>query len=550
MKEARAYRFTAGLVAVYFLLQLAGLFTTGLTDDDDFYLPAGTSYIAWVGRVLTFDGSAFQASAIDASFGPNHEHPPVAKYALGLCGMLFGFLGPIDGPRVATVFWSTLCAALLLWLAIRHLGSERGRVVGGLGALLLLFLPRFYFHSHVGTLDVPVAATYLLGAAVALGAERSRRLAWLAGPAFGIAAATKLNGPFLILPMLVFWLLTRRPQTLRDPPRQPVLGLPSLPGAFWSMVFVGPVVFFALWPWLWVDPVARTLEYVRFHLNHYPIFLFYFGTVFERPFAPWHAPFVMTGLTVPGPTLLLTMVGVAFGLPVALRRIRRGPVEDDPERREGDLLLFCLLHAAFTIGVVAFSGAPKYGGVKLFLPFFPFACLLAGYGALRLRELGADAAVSLRRALYWVGPTAVGASAVVLLRYGEYGLSQYNLFAGGLRGATVLGMERQYYDVPYREMIAWLNAEAPPRAKVHFLPNNWEYERTFRWYRKAGVLREDISVAKSERQAHLVVLTHERRFRRYSTDLRRYRNREVLHTKRLDGVPLWTVLTGSRSAQP
>lgn len=527
------------LLGLYLAVQIVGLVNTGLTDDDDFYLPAGASYAEWLGRVVTFDVSPLDRSAVDAAFEPNHEHPPVAKYALGIAGKVFGFLGPIDGPRVATALWSTLCAAVLLWLAVGHLGRSRGLFVGGWAAVFLLLLPRFFFHSHVGTLDVPVTATYLLAAAVALFAEQKGRWVWLAGPAFGVAAATKLNGPFLLLPMLVFWLLTRR----RPPPdpnaAQPHLRLPSLPTTFFSMVVLGPLVFFLLWPWLWFDTFERTKAYVEFHLNHYPIYLFYFGEVYERPFAPWHAPFALTGLTVPAPVLVLALVGLGFGAATAARRVLRRDVDVDTSRREGDLLLFTILHAAFTISVVAFSGAPKYGGVKLFLPFFPFLCLLAGYGALRLVELALEGR-ALRLAARGVAPLAAVASLAVLLRYGEHGLSQYNALAGGLRGATALGMERQYYDVPFREQLAWLNAHAPPNAKVHYLPNHWEYERTFRWYHRSGDLRGDVRTTKRERAADIVIVTHERRFRRYSDDLRRYRSRPILITQEVDGVPLWT----------
>lgn len=524
-------------LALYLVAQVVGLLHTGLTDDDDFYLPAGARYADWLGDVATFRTSPFDRAAADEAFQLNHEHPPVAKYALGIAGAVFGFLGPIDGPRMATVLWSTLCAAVLIWLAVGHLGRRRGLFVGGWAAMFLLLLPRFFFHSHVGTLDVPVTATYLLAAALALFAEQRSRWVWLAGPAFGVAAATKLNGPFLILPMLVFWLLTRRRPPLEGEVSQPHLRLPALPATFFSMVVLGPLVFFALWPWLWFDTFERTKAYVEFHLNHYPIYLLYFGEVYERPFAPWHAPFVLTGLTVPAPVLFLGAVGVGFGAVAAVARVLRRGEPEDPARGEGDLLLFTLLHAAFTISVVAFSGAPKYGGVKLFLPFFPFLCLLAGYGALRLVE-------AARAPLHWpmraVAPVAAVASLASLLRYGEHGLSQYNALAGGLRGAAVMGMERQYYDVPFLEQIAWLTDNAPENAKVHYLPNHWEYERTFRWYHRAEDLRPDVRATRHERAADIVIVTHERRFRRYSDDLRRYRTRPILFTRKVDGVPLWT----------
>ena len=70
-----------------------------------------------------------------------------------------------------------------------------------------------------------------------------------------------------------------------------------------------------------------------------------------------------------------------------------------------------------------------------------------------------------------------------------------------------------------RDLVAWLSSHAPPGTRIHFLPNNWEYVRTYRWYREAGELRADITVVDAEEQADWIVITHERRFARYAADL-------------------------------
>lgn len=536
-----------GLVLVYLTAQLAGLGTIGLTDDDDFYIPAGISYAEWLGRAFTFDSQAWTRRGIDAAFQQNHEHPPFAKYVFGICHALFGGLfGPYDGARVGTVLFSTLTAVLLLLLAITHLGERRGLWVGGLSVLFLLVLPRFYFHSHAATLDVPVAAMYLFASTLALRGERSTRSALLAGPVFGLASATKLNAPFLVVPYLLFVLLTRRGRVRRagGAISSRSVHLPPVPLALLSMAIVGPLVFLLVWPWMWFDTANRISEYVSFHLNHYGIYFLYFGRIYSKaPFAPWHAPVTMAAVTIPLATSALALIGIGFGLPRIRRRFRFADASDDESRREGDLLLTAILHASISVLVVAFSGGPKYGGAKLFMPFFPFWCLLAGYGAVALFDHAKE-----RLGRSWI-PAAVTSLALVSslalqLRFGAYALSEYNGLAGGLRGATALGFERQYYDVAFRDLAAWLNDNAPKNLRVHFLPNNWEYVRTYKWYRKDGRVRRDIRVVQSEGQAQWIVLTHERRFARYGNDLQRHRNAEILAEKVVDGVPIWTVVKG------
>jgi len=544
MSSRRAGQIAALIVAGYLIFQLVGLKTVGLTDDDDFYIPAGIEYAKWLGQALSIDTSAFSKAGVDRAFSPNHEHPPFAKYVFGVCHFaLSRWLGPYDSARVGTVLFSTLSAALLFVLAIFHLGARRGLFAGTVAVLLLLTLPRYYFHSHAATLDVPVAAMYLLAATLALLAERRAWAAWATGIAFGLATATKLNGPFMIVPYVIFAFLVRRGAGRGKTQAQPgLISLPQIPLALVSMALIGPVVFFGIWPWMWFDVVQRVPEYVGFHLNHYGIYFLYFGTLYDKnPFAPWHAPLTMAAITVPLATSGLALFGAWLGRTAVWSRIARPQAYEESYKREGDLILSCLLHAAVSVAVVCFSGGPKYGGAKLFMPFYPFFCLLAGYGAMRLYEVLQD---DLR--LRWLPVVATGlavlASLSLQLKFGGYALSQYNAAAGGLRGATALGFERQYYDIAFRDLVAWLNDNAPDKTRVHFLPNNWEYVRTYKWYKKGGELRSDISVTRSPSAAQWVIVTHERRFARYGNDLLGIRDKEVLMEKRVDGVPIFSVM--------
>jgi hypothetical protein len=300
-----------------------------------------------------------------------------------------------------------------------------------------------------------------------------------------------------------------------------------------------------VWPWLWHDTFQRIGEYVGFHLHHYGIYFLYYGHVFsEKPFAPWTAPFVMAASTVPLATSVLAVFGVWSARRVIAVRLRFFDGPDDDRRKEGDLLLFSALNAVTTISVVAFAGTPIYGGEKLFMPFFPFWCLLAGYGALSLFERIRLELPELGEKVAPLIPAALALSGALLVASFSpgYALSEYNGLTGGLRGATATGFERQYYDVAFRDLVAWLDANAPQNTRIHFLPNNWEYVRTYRWYHESGELRADIQVVNNESEANLVVITHERRFGRYGEDLTRYRTREILEERIIDGTPIWSVV--------
>jgi hypothetical protein len=542
-------RLAAAATFTYLAVQIVGLPGIGLTDDDDFYIPAGRIYARWLERAVTGplrgDVGAWKRAGVQAAWscGPcNREHPPFAKWAIGagvhVLSDKLGWLSEYQAGRLGIVLLSTLLAYLVFRLAY----DTYGAVAALFSVAALLTLPRFYFHSHAPTLDVAVAFTYFLTAYAFWRARRSFGWGIFAGVAFGLALLTKVNAPFALAPLGIFWLWHLKGVHAAEGH----LRLPAVNVALPAMLVLGPVLFFALWPRLWYDTFRNLTDYVQFHLQHYGIFFYYFGTIYGDAFAPWHAPFVMAAVTTPVVTLGLGLGGVGVAVRDFFRR-RRDALEE--ERRQ--LALYLVLNALTCIGVVAFLKVPKYGGVKLFLPFFPFFVLLAGAAFARLVEMARRRlprlfarprlATAAALALFTAPP------AIDLWRSHPYELSYYSALVGGLRGATTAGFERQYYDVLYLELVDWLQRSyggtpdlARPTVRVHFLPNHKEYVRTFPYVHRSGRLARNV-VTSDLGSADLLVLTHERRWREYPALYERYQARPALWELAVDRVPLLTV---------
>lgn len=549
--RARLRRATPLLVGVFvFVLHALCIPAQGLTDDDDFYAPAGVRYAAWLGDVVTHPTTALTTEAIDAAFTANHEHPPFAKFVFGVSSGFFhdvvGAFSVLDGARCGNALFAAVCCAVLFWWLRKNVG-----VVEAIAApLLLLSLPRFFFHSEVATLDVPVASMIVCVTALfTWSAEReSTRRALIVGLVFGLACLTKLNAPFAVLPCLVLTLCERwRGFDVVKDPAGPSLRLPHIPLALWSMALIGPLVFVALWPWLWSDPVARLGGYLAFHLKHYPIYLFFDGEIWNEPFAPGRASVVMAFATMPLVVVVLGVFG-AVSATVSLVRIARNASPEGTASRPLDrVLALSLLQAAFSLGVVAVSNVPRYGGEKLFMPFFPFWCVLAARGVVVVVEaaqlLVGKAGEKFRRwcaivvVVVGCAPGVVGSVEFA----GGYALSYYGEFVDGLRGAVARGHERTYYDVADKDLARWLDEHARGK-KVHFEPNHKEYVRTYRWLKKDGVIsRNGVTLVDKADAADVVVLTHERRWSTYPALRERFRHRPVLHELRIERVPLYTV---------
>jgi 4-amino-4-deoxy-L-arabinose transferase-like glycosyltransferase len=529
---------------------LAKLPSSGLTDDDDFYVPAAVSYARWVSRAVTLQPGAWTRAEIDRAFHPNHEHPPLAKYVMGFTWWLLtdtlGVLPTVDGARAGVC----LLAALLAFV-VAALGFMLRGPLGAVTAVLCLFLlPRFLFHATVGTLDVPVASLTTVAAYLAFRGRRSLPHAAGAAVAFGAALLTKLNAPFLLLTVVGHWLL-RAARGFRA--RDGRLHLPPLPMPALLMVVVGPVMFLGLWPHLWFDTAKRLGAYLAFHLNHYPIYLYYFGKLYEKSIAPWHVPWFMAVAVTPVVILSLVLSGTVRA---ALATWRESVVTPDDqhgglpvteEEERDSLRAFLLIQAVVTVGIVSFTGVPKYGGEKLFMPFFPVAAVLAADGAglavegLRHWVARAGRAGAWLRAATLVPVVLAALNGVVAVAGSHpFPLSYYSEVVGGLRGAEAVGFENTYYDVADKRLARWLNDHAPPGAKVHFAPNNKEYVRTYNWLARDGYLRRDITVTE-EGAADYVVLTHERRWRTYPALAARLRTLPVAYEQRLQGVRLYTV---------
>ena len=75
------------------------------------------------------------------------------------------------------------------------------------------------------------------------------------------------------------------------------------------MLLLGPLVFYALWPWLWHDTAARLGEYVRFHTAHEYYNMEFLGHTYWKPPMPRGYAWLMTLATVPLVTLVLAAVG-------------------------------------------------------------------------------------------------------------------------------------------------------------------------------------------------------------------------------------------------
>ena len=493
-RRFEAERFERVFVILLFLLStLAVVASTpgvGMCWDEAYYVDASRRTLDWFSAVGASDGAGLVNAKVlnhywDTATQEPRGHAAVARWltTLGLALMPAG-RAPLFWMRlpVAVCFGLTL---VFLYLLARHC---YGHITAWLTVVAYLFMPRIFGHAHFAVTEtVTVFVTVLTVYAFLRGLE-SPIWAALTGVFFGVALATKINGFFLPAMLLPWAFLFRRRAAL---------------GNLYAMIFLGPVAMVAVWPWMWTDTARHFLQYVAWNIDHDQIGMLFRDKLYGpgNP-APWTYPIVLAALTLPLGTLFLLALGLA--------RTVQSP------RRHFAMGALVLWAAAVPILAMMRPGGPKYDGVRLFLPAFPFIAMMAGLGGSVLVRI---VAIFDRRgqrlprsqaALLVILALLALNGGVAIVRSGPYYLSYYNALAGG-RAAASKQMDITYWGAALnRAAVERINAAVPDGATLAPLAM---HDRVLELYQEWGWLKPQIRlVAREDRSAQYYLLHYRRGF--------------------------------------
>jgi hypothetical protein len=344
-------------------------------------------------------------------------HPPLSRELSGVSWLLLRDLtDPLTAYRGAVMFtFAALTASVGVYAAWR----TRSLAVGLAAGLAVPAFPVLFAHGHLAHTDLFLAAFWFWSVASLDSAVKEGGTGWFlsSGLFLGAAAATKFSG-LLLLPVLAIWLVANR----------------SGVSAFLVLCLTGALVFVAVNPVMWVDPMQGVADYLHAGLDRASsddtrIATEYFREIFLfRP--PWHYPYVWTLIVFPLSLLVAAVAGLIAP-------------------RSGPLRGLVLVNMAVLYGALALPSAPMHDGVRLFLPLFPFYCALAGSGSVAIGEWVTRAlqvrfpSIAERRDLI-VALAIVACLAPAAIRTAQihpYQLSFFNAFVGGVEGAERRGLE-------------------------------------------------------------------------------------------------------------
>ncbi len=495
-----------GLALAFVALLLLSAGSLGYARDEGFYFHAARAYRGWFELLFSDPGAALQRQNIDRFFAVNREHPALMKSLFALSHWLFfDELGWFSEPGTAYRF-PGMCMAGLGLATIYLWGRQLlGRLPGLVAALLFAAMPRMFYHAHLACFDMPVAALWLVTAYAYFRSLYEPRWRWAiaAGVLYGLLLDTKHNA-WLLPPALVLHLLITRGAKLWSELRR---GRVDLPKGLLCMALLGPLVFYAGWPWIWHDTIPRLSEYVRFHTGHEYYNMEFLGRTYWKPPMPLlYAP-VMTVATVPTITLVLFGVGlVASALALRQRKSEQGRV-----RFSTDVLWALGLFLSYAPWLS--NTTPIFGGTKHWITAYPFLCLFAGRGFAIVLERCALLLPRLR-------PQLLGASLSLLVLAAPlcmtvhshpWGLSYYTPLVGGAPGAASLGLNRTFWGYTTGAVLDFINQRAPRNAAVYVHDTALQ---SFDMLRLDGRARRDLRPTLAIHQSQLGLYHHEAHMRR------------------------------------
>ena len=477
----------------------------GATWDEGVYFRAADSYWQWLQHPSW--------ETIDDAWKLNAEHPPFVKILGGGGRYLFHekwrILGLRDSHRVILLIFVFLANYFLF-----RLGAELfDRRIACIATVLFFFLPRIFFHAHLLAMDYPAMAVWVAALYAFWRSIKNPGWLWAVSFLLGLGLLIKINGFMIYIPILLSWFFLDR-----ETPPGPSIISPEFRKIL-LLFGVPSIVFVAGWPWLWPQPVYRILDFLSFHYHHSPIYTYYLGGQTLLP--PWHYPFVLILATVP----LITLIPFSIGLVWALVR---------PSRIHG----WILFNALFPLAVIALPSTPKYDGVRLFLPAFPFICLLAGMGVWTIGELAKR--VRLEKYFYSLFACLLALTVYFsIVKIHPYQSSYYNEIVGGTGGAQKMGLETESWGNAYLGVLPWMNDHADKTFWIYMADIEPRILWGFDLYKQDGLLKPSVKFGSRQNSDYLVLLIRQGFFNEEMWKV--YRTQKPVFSVRLSGVDLVSI---------
>lgn len=328
---------------------------------------------------------------------------------------------------------------LLYRLASKWMSKESALAA----AALFAFQPLLWGHAFINPKDIPFL-TFFLGSIV-FGFEMVD--AWKPNhpspfthilPAslfLGIATSIRILGPLAAILVVIYAIVQK-------------IKISDLIKAFWLYAATSVVIAFALWPYLWLNPLQKVFEvFIFMSDNPTQLNVLFAGENYQAGELPQRYFPMLLAYTLSEPAFVLIASGMFFGL-------RRS------DNRQRLTLGILLLWFGILAGYILLKRPAMYDGYRHFLFILPPIFIFAGFAFekifTRIRSSWQKIAIVLATVMFGILP---------IVQLHPYQYAYYNQFAGGV-GGVFRNYETEYWLTCYREAVLGLNQLAEPGAQL------------------------------------------------------------------------------------
>lgn len=385
-------------------------------------------------------------------------HPPVNGIIAALSNKIFyqqlGLLDDVAGYQVSIILISFL---LVLGVSV-FVFINFGLIASIISALSLSLYPLFLAESQFNIKD-PVEASFFGLAIICFyfGVTKKKiPLIFLSAALSGLALGTKFNAlflPFIILPWFAFYLLNNGGKRyffiLKGKVKRLDVGLS---GSFLIFPLIPVIILFAIWPYLWGDPLNNFSKILLYYQN--------IGTnvsddIKKYLLFGWDTyPSTWLILTTPLPILFFAI----FGVIAAIKKVAQ----------KKDIYFLILLWFFVPIVRVSIPGSNIYGGIRQIMEIVPPLAILSGIGFSFLKEVVKKKIPKLE--FLYLFLIAVLFSLAVWDDYKIHPNQNvyFNEIAGGLSGAKEKNITSwgNSFGNAYMQGVKWLNRYAEKNARL------------------------------------------------------------------------------------
>lgn len=351
----------------------------------------------------------------------NKEHPPFSKYFYGASRIVtlnsdylsnnidqdFPLGRRYSLQRILSAFVGSITIVLLYILASKFYNSK----IALISSLILSLTPHYFAHSRVATQENFVSFMTLVTVCFFFFALRTRKLKHrfyiISGVLLGLSIATKYNSLFFLVLFLLLTLSEFGRRFLKS-------RFLILKNDLILIPFLALGTFYAVWPWLWPDPVGRFLSSVS-RINGSRYFEYFLGQ-FPSPHS-WYYFFVYLFATTP-PIILLGVF--LFGIKFIFKR--------------GKYDFWFLMY--FLTPLMATFSPLKMDGIRYIFPIYPAMAIISGVGFYFLIDISGKFIDSTYKSIVeFATPVIVfGILFMTILIYHPFYFDYYNIFFGGPSG--------------------------------------------------------------------------------------------------------------------